>query len=183
MQNNSVTTIHAKLGLDSYTLIQGISQENVQKLILYASKDREVKTQTSDFTNSDGSPGRFSSLLAYEAWEKKGRSIYSLLNKDNEFSGIIWFSHEPEVFNHTTYDFTFGIRLYGKARGIGLAKPFSQAVHTHFRMSNRYLESENQGIWLRTNRDNVPAIATYKSLGYIQINLDQQAHKITMVLQ
>jgi ribosomal protein S18 acetylase RimI-like enzyme len=183
MQNNILATIHPKVSQDSYSVVLGISEKNIPELIKYAREDKEVKTQTSDFINSDGSPGRFSSLLAYEVWEKKGRSIYTLLNKDHEFRGIIWFSHEPEVFNHSTYDFTFGIRIYGKARGVGLAKPFSQAAHEHFQMSNTYLKSENRGIWLRTNSDNIPAITTYKSLGYTQINLDQQAHKIAMVLQ
>ncbi|MBP9670460.1 GNAT family N-acetyltransferase [Candidatus Woesebacteria bacterium] len=183
MSNNTLTTIHPKSSLDSYLVVRGISEGDIAKLIQYARVDQDVKTHTSDYLNADGSPGRFNSLESYRTWEKKGRIIYSLLDKDNEFVGIIWFSHEPQTFDNVTYDFTFGIRLYGKARGIGLAKPFYKAVLVDLLSSREYQESQNKGIWLRTSADNIRAVQTYKSLGYTEINHDQPAHKITMVLQ
>ncbi len=183
MPTKFISTIHPKSSSDIYQVLRGISSEHITKLISYAKEDQFVKTHTTDFINVDGTSGRFSSLESYITWQDKGRFIYTLVNDKSEFSGIMWFSHEPQNFDDITYDFTFGIRLYSTARGIGLAKPFYHAVFDHFQASNDYLQSNNRGIWLRTQDDNFVAINTYKSLGYNQIMSDNLTHKITMVLQ
>jgi hypothetical protein len=164
-------------------VVPGIDAKHIDALITYANQDPQIQSQTTDLVKEDGSPGRFQSRSTYDNWSKQDRTIYTLVDDSNALCGIAWFSHEPKYIGDRRYDYTFALRLYASARGVGLAKPFAKVAHTHFLQGSKYQQSEHGGIWLSTGRDNIAAIKTYASLGYQQVDNESSHHKITMVLQ
>lgn len=181
MTNNILGTIQGKSSSSSYDIVGGIAPSQVEELIQFTKVD--LTASTSDLLYPDGSPGRFSSLSTYQSWYQAGKFVYVLEDRDHHLFGVAWFSYDPQTIRGVTYDFTFALRLYGSARGVGLAKPFSKAISAHFFTTADYLNSPHRGTWLRTGSDNLPAIKTYQSLGYHQVLGSENEGKITMVLQ
>jgi len=69
------------------------------------------------------------------------------------------------------YSFTFAIRLYGNARGKGLAVKFMQAVFADFKPER---------IWLETGKDNLAALKTYWRFGFRRV-AESKNQKVLMV--
>jgi len=182
MSNNILGTIQGKSSSTPYNIVSGINDNQVVELIQLTQSDTALAS-TSDWRKPDGAPGRFSSLDSYQDWFHEGKFNYTLIDPSHNLVGISWFSYDPQTTSGATYGFTFGLRLYGSARGIGLAKPFSRTVSNHFFASSDYLDSPHRGIWLRTGSDNLAAIKTYESLGYRKVKDAEIEGKITMVLQ
>jgi hypothetical protein len=168
----------------------GISEDQVLQLVSYTNNDPTFKNQTSDLIRTDGSRGRFSTLAEYKKWYQKGKSIYTLLNEFKVLQGISWFSKElpsivdyqlPENIDINAYKFTFAIRLYSNARGIGLAESFAETSSNHFCQSQMFLNERGKGIWLETDISNIPVIKTYTKLGYRQIGRNEKIGRLIMV--
>ena len=161
-----------------YSIKLGISQKHVLELIDYTNTDPFFKNNTSDLLRVDGSLGRFSNLFEYQKWLDRGKYIYTLISPNNDLMGIIWFSQEKpnfdsymltEQFDHDHYSFTFAIRLYSAARGVGLAKQFASIATTHFTQSDSCRMEPRNGIWLDVKSTNLAAISIYKGLGFKQV--------------
>ncbi|MDO8503987.1 MAG: GNAT family N-acetyltransferase [bacterium] len=152
----------------------GILDEQVTKLIEYSNNDPDVNKFTSDSE-------RFRDHAAYERWRSQGRTVYTLVGGKDELYGIIWFGKKSlpgavfsGKFDPGNYTITFAIRIYGDARGKGLAKPFMRNVFNHF--------SPKQGVWLETSGDNIAAVRAYTNFGFRKITNPNRDGKILMVL-
>ena len=129
-----------------------LSEKNIRQLIEYANNDESVKRFTSD-------PKRFKDRESFENWLKKGRKIYCLINENTDLMGISWFGPEGEGF-------TFGIRIYGEARGKGLGYGFLKETMDDYMKEEEYQKAKNKDFWLETSKDNIAAIKIYEKLGF-----------------
>lgn len=150
----------------------GISPSQVEQLIHYSNTDPQVIKFTSD-------KKRFKNRHAYGEWKKKGRTIYTLSDKNGDLMGIIWFGEEPIPqkeftlkFNPRDFGITFAIRIYGKARGKGLAIKFMKAAFSDFGKS---------GIWLETHKNNISAIKAYERFVFKQVTVPDEKGRILMI--
>ncbi len=119
---------------------------------------------------------------------KNGRQkeeLYALADLEQNLLGIIWLGSEsiPQkdfIFPLETTDYptTLAMRIYGEARGKGLAKPFLKPTLTNF-----LHQSDNQtgGIWIETSATNVPVIRSFGDLGFQQASQADERGKILMV--
>lgn len=130
----------------------GLSEKNIRQLIDYANNDEVIKKNTSDGK-------RFKDRESFEEWLKKGRKIYSLVNENADLMGISWFGAEGEGF-------TFGIRIYGEARGKGLGYGFLKETIDLYMKEEEYQKAINKDFWLETSKDNIAAIKIYEKLGF-----------------
>jgi len=148
---------------------QGILDCQIDQLITYSNTDPEIKKSTSD-------PTRFKDRAAFDQWLTKGRIIYTLVDKNNNLFGITWFGPKiPPVKLDPKFNFTFSIRLYDQARGQGLSYPFLKTTFNDVLKSSK---DEVTGFWLQVSKDNVPAIHTYKKIGFKKVK--QIGDKIIM---
>ncbi len=169
--------------LDELYIKQGLTNNQVEQLIFYSNTDKEVQRFTSD-------PKRFKDKKAFEKWRQKGRIIYTITDLEDNLLGIIWFGEEPlpqreftQTFNPQEFGITFAIRIYGEARGKGLARKFMTETFKHLMSSSVYEKMENKGIWLETSIDNTPALKAYEKFGFKQITNPNENQKILMILK
>lgn len=106
-------------------------------------------------------------VVANKWYREKDRSVYSLHN--GALAGIIWFALDDRPQLDAKY--TFAIRLYENAIGKRLSLPFMKAVHDDFDVSD--------GVWLKTDDDNHPALKLYDKFGYQKV--DETNGRVTMV--
>ena len=160
-----------------------LSANIIHQLFEYTLSDSEVLNNTHDIE-------RFSNQDTLDKWLKKGRDVYILTNNTEELLGIIWFGKKafPDYiletkFDPTTYRGMFSIRLYGKARGVGLGHPFASAVITDYIQSSNYQNLNSKGIWLCTNSDNISAIKLYNKLGFQRVAHARDEKEIGMLME
>jgi ribosomal protein S18 acetylase RimI-like enzyme len=160
-----------ELGL--LAIYKGLTAKAKNQLLVFSQTDEAIKKFTSDRQ-------RFKDGKAFLTWRRKGRVIYSLLDKKGDLKGVIWLGKkaldlsgfrlianiEPEK-----YSFTFAIRLYEKARGKGLAVKFIKAVFADF---------GPKGVWLETGVDNQAALKTYRHFGFRAV-AENENHRMLMV--
>ncbi len=152
---------------------RNISNRQVKQLIEYTNEDNEVKKYTHDLE-------RFENKDSYSLWAKTEKALYTLVDKKGNLFGLIWF--RPKKVPHLkNYPFTFAIRIYGRARGKGLAKKFMEAAFDDFMESKIYKRFKNKGVWLETSADNIPAYKLYGHFGFKQITKPDEENKILMV--
>ncbi len=167
-----------------FQLIEGITEKQITQLIEYSTTDPVVQKFSSDAK-------RFQNRTAFDTWLKKGRSIYTLVNKSGDLVGIVWigksafpkckFLPEQNSLQTKNYPFTFAIRLYGEARGKGLAKTVTKTALSKFAQTKEY-QMTGSGFWLEVSHDNTAAIKTYQSL-FIQVSDPDEKRKVVMVLK
>jgi hypothetical protein len=117
------------------------------------------------FEADEDAGGRFKNREAYKDWATKKRTIYLLLNSDNnDLAGIIWFGNRQNPNIDQKYTLTFGIRLYEGYLGKGLSKPLMKASHSDIKnvLTDKY-------IWLDYDEDNFIAGKAYNSFGYEEL--------------
>ncbi|PIR62145.1 MAG: hypothetical protein COU65_04885, partial [Candidatus Pacebacteria bacterium CG10_big_fil_rev_8_21_14_0_10_42_12] len=78
------------------------------------------------------------------------------------------------------YGVTFAIRLYGKARGKGLAKKITDITLSAYMKSDDYRAAGSNGFWLETSETNLAAVNTYNTL-FTQVSDSNERGKIVMV--
>jgi ribosomal protein S18 acetylase RimI-like enzyme len=167
----------------------GINESQINALISYTQKlsDKDIADYTSDWKEGKG---RFASPVNFYKWLEKGRTIYTLIDQQGKLSGIIWFGNEPMStndkqftpdFNASLYNITYAIRLYGSARGVGLAAPFTRSALSHFKSTAQYKNTQNPGIWLVTSKDNIAAVTTYKKIGGQEVSNPSSTGRVLMV--
>ena len=155
----------------------------IRQLIEYTLSDSDVQNNTHDGE-------RFSNEDTLNTWLKKGRDIFILTNATEDLLGIIWFGKKdfPDYvletkFDPTIYKSMFSIRLYGKARGVGLAYPFASTVITAYIKSEQYQQLGSKGLWLCTFSHNIPAIKLYNKLGFQRVAISKDDKEIGMIME
>lgn len=149
---------------------EGITDKQIDQLIEYSANDESVAKFTSDRE-------RFKNRKAFDEWQNQGREIFTLNNKSGDLMGIIWLGPKaiPEAewkgkIDKDKYKLSFAIRIYGEARGKGLAIDFMKEC-----LKNK------KNIWLATSDDNFAAKALYSKFGFRQISEISENNKIVMV--
>ena len=169
--------------LGQLSINEGLAEKQIEQLIDYANTDELVGKNTSD-------PHRFENREAYDDWFRSGRSIYSITDSEGNLLGIVWFGKKafptvtlkPEFEDLDTdlYGVTFAIRLYGKARGKGLAKKITDITLSAYMKSDDYRAAGSNGFWLETSETNLAAVNTYNTL-FTQVSDSNERGKIVMV--
>lgn len=155
--------------MEDLIIQKGITESQIEALIGYSKTDRLIKKFTSDAQ-------RFKNRPAFNEWSKK-KKIFVLTNNDKELLGIFWAGKKkiPDALKkqYPHHDTTIAIRLYNKARGIGLSRWFMGEVLR--RLTNKH-------IWLSCDSRNKAAEKLYSSLGFKPVKKDQKTHEVCMIL-
>lgn len=168
----------------TFSIQLGITENQIDQLIKFASSDTKLRQFTSD-------PKRFSDRNEYDKWKSGGRTIYTLVDNQQNLSGIIWFGKkEPHIskrdilenFDPNKLGITFAIRTYGETRGKGIGRHFMEETFKHFQSLPETQALEKQGMWLETSVDNIPAVRLYQKFGFRTVTTPDEAGKIIMIL-
>ncbi|MBI2600656.1 GNAT family N-acetyltransferase [Candidatus Daviesbacteria bacterium] len=142
---------------------KGISEKQINQLIYYTNNDLDIGKFTSDLK-------RFKNRQMFDKWQKKKRTIFTITDEKSNLLGIFWIGEEDLAgekipnqdllfsFKREDYGITFAVRIYGQARGKGLAKEFIERSFKEFNAKKK--------IWLDTKVENERAISLYKKLGF-----------------
>lgn len=98
---------HTKL-----SVLKGISNKEIAQLLLYTRKDQLIRTSTHDFDH-------FKSKKTFLSWKRRGKIIYTLIDRKGKLFGIIWFAKGVST-----------VRIYPPARGKRIVKKFSDIVRS-----------------------------------------------------
>ena len=131
------------------SILKGLSKEQSKQLLAITKIDRKITRFTHDLE-------RFKNIKSLSTWKSRGKTIYTLTDKNSRLRGIVWFSKKP----YKKCKYTFAIRIYKPIRGKGVAKKFMKAVFEDFLSKNKI------GIWLKTDEDNKIAMNLYSSFGF-----------------
>ena len=108
----------------AFKVVFGIIPKQARQLLNFSKNDSQIIRYTSD-------KKRFKNIKSFEKWSSKDRTIYTLVDKNGDLSGLIWFGKKSIPAKKFTkdveskdYGFTFAIRTYGAARGTGYAAGF-----------------------------------------------------------
>jgi len=140
----------------------GITEKQIDQLIEYSLTDESVGKFTHD-------KERFGDRKAFDEWTKKGRKITVMTNDNGDLLGIFWDGFMEMPLGDKKYNKTFAIRIYGEARGKGLALGF---------MKNCI---KGKGYWLETKDENVAAKGLYNKFGFKQVSDSDEKGEIVMI--
>jgi len=159
---------------------KGISLSHINRLIYYSSKDDLVLRFTQD-------KKRYKNLKTFKK-DKHKRFYYSLVGKNQELAGIIWFTKKPIPkkrysikFNTQKYGITLALRIYGEFRGKGLSYSFLKEAIKRYKKTKSYKETKANIFWVNTNFDNFAAISTYIKCGFEKVSKKDSKAKIIMI--
>lgn len=152
-----------------FKIRRGILDKQVKQLIEYSLTDETVAKFTSD-------KERFKNEESFLEWKKKGREIFTLNNNNDDLLGIVWLglkelperNYQIEI-DPEKYKSSFAIRIYGEARGKGLAIDFMKQC------------LKMNGVWLEVSNDNLAAKSLYSKFGFRQASEIDKNNKIIMI--
>lgn len=150
----------------------GITEKQIEELILYSATDELVKENTGD-------PGRFKNRESFEKWKNIPREIYTLTDKLNSLLGIIWFRAQ-DLPGKKDFGITFAIRIYGKARGKGYSEKFLNWAFQQYKKTKQYLDNPVKGVWLETRNNNLTAIRLYEKFGFKVVTKPDENNRVIM---
>jgi len=166
----------------AFKVVFGITPKQARQLLNFSKNDSQIIRHTSD-------KKRFKNIKSFEKWSSKDRTIYTLVDKNGDLSGLIWFGKKSIPAKKFTkdveskdYGFTFAIRTYGMARGKGYAVGFMKKAYKLFTSSTPYKMAKDKGVWLVTSYDNIPAIKIYKKFGFVDATRPDKKAKLIMIL-
>ncbi|MFH2118273.1 MAG: GNAT family N-acetyltransferase [Candidatus Paceibacterota bacterium] len=154
---------------NQFSLWQGLNESHQQQVVAAAKNDPLVIKFTSD-------PQRFASLAKLKTWLAGERIVCALTPKlsPNKLVGLAWFFHESLSIDDLSRPsplssnlpikpshWTFGIRLYGDARGKRLSLPLMRKAFAHF-----WQKHPQESVWLSTAADNLVAHKVYERFGF-----------------
>lgn len=154
-----------------------LTQKTQAQLVEFSHTDPQVLANTHD-------SHRFKNITALQNWLSKGKTLFVLETEPGDLLGFAWVSQKAlptisqplfEIAHPENYQLTFGIRLYGAARGQGLAIPFLRLVLAKFK-------NQSSQFWLKTKAGNLPAVETYKTIGFQQVAKPDSDGEILMVV-
>lgn len=135
----------------SIVQITNFRNKYVSDIINQAKIDTEVKKYTHDSK-------RFKNINSFKKWFSKRKQLYGLISPDNNLEGIVWYSKSSNIINRLKLpEYTFAIRIYKNARGLGLAHRFFELTNSH------------KKLWLAVNVKNKIAIHLYKKIGFKEL--------------
>lgn len=170
----------------SFVAQLGITDKQIDQLIVYTNSDCEIASHTSD-------PIRFKNKQSFNKWKEKGRLIYVMTDRagNGDLLGMVWFgkSHLPNKIYLANlandvkqkYGFTFAIRIYGSARGQRLSRKFMSAAFKSFKNTTLFKEAKNNGVWLATSIDNPAAVSAYTGFGFERVTEPDKKGRIIMI--
>lgn len=170
--------------MDDLTIKEGLTDNQINQLVDYTNNDLDIQKLTTDKT-------RFYNFESAKKWfEEKKVKTFVLTDNNQKLLGVIWF-HKMDMpkyeylnnLNPDDFRFTFGVRLYGSARGRGLAVDFWQKCWEQFQVTEDYKSSDKKGLWLGTHVDNFKAISLYHKLGFAEVNNSKKDNRVVMVLK
>ena len=100
---------HTKL-----SVLKGVSGKEIRQILSYTKKDRLIRTATHDIDC-------FKSKRTFLSWKRRGKTVYSLINRHGKLFGIIWFNKGVRP-----------LRIYPPGRKKGIARKFSEIVRRDF---------------------------------------------------
>lgn len=164
-----------------YEVKIGISIKNIKQLLKYSKNDPLIDKFTND-------KERFGDIHSFKRWLSKGRIIYTLIDKESDLKGIIWFGKKsiPEKvfirdFVNSDYGITFAVRIYGEVRGMGYGMEFMNKAFLKFYKNSFFRKAKHQGIWLEVSYDNINAVNLYKKFGFKKASKVGESGKIIMI--
>ncbi len=160
-------------GRETLLIKEGITEKQIRELLAYSQSDQEIRKFTSD-------PVRFKDRNAFNQWRQKGKLIYTLTDVSGPLLGLIWFGEKACPFKEELgCQTSFAIRIYGKARGKGLAIDFMKIAFSDYCR----LHPETGGIWLETSVDNLAARKVYEKFGFQAVPEAEDKKKIIMTFK
>lgn len=151
---------------------QGITENQRDQLLKFTHSDPQIAKFTSDLS-------RFKDKTSALKWLDNVR-VYTLTDKANNLIGLAWFHRKPlperefiMKLNSSDFPLTFGIRIYGKARGKGLSFDFMKKSFESFKPGS---------IWIQTSFDNLPTIKLAEKFGFKKVSEPDARGKIIMIL-
>jgi ribosomal protein S18 acetylase RimI-like enzyme len=161
--------------LNRFQIVHELTDEHIRQLVAYTKEDTDIRT----FTRDDS---RFANEEMVKQFTEHA-ALYILTNGKN-LCGIIWFSPKAlpdklyiKDFEKALYTTTFAIRLYGEAKGKGLAFPFMEEAFLRFQAK----DTDKQHMWLQTRAENNHAIYLYKKFGFQQVSQADDENRIIMI--
>lgn len=172
-------TLIGKIG--EISVVKGITDKQIEELVHYSQTDPGIIKCTHD-------KDRFPDMSAYHNFPPTEKTVYILSNENDKLLGIIWF-HYMEIPNRTfdkpinkeDFTITFGLRIYRKARGKGLAHKFMKIAFSHFLNSREYEKLGRKNIWGDAYSWNIPAIKVYKKFGFKEITEPDEDDRIILL--
>ncbi|MGA2910765.1 MAG: hypothetical protein ABSE04_03160 [Candidatus Microgenomates bacterium] len=112
-----VAKTHTKL-----SILKEISNDEIRQLLAFTKRDKTIRSSTHDFDS-------FKSKKSFLSWKKRGKYIYTLINKNGRLTGIVWFNKGVPT-----------VRIYPhSSKAKTLAKKLLVIVCKDFEKNNRKL--------------------------------------------